>query len=262
MEVNAVWLELFLLDNAVMNALMLRAAAAMCSAKVPFWRMFCFSLGGAVYAAFAFSYPFLGTLTMKLVTGLLMALCIPVRTVRAYLHHALSVFFAAFLSGGLCICLALVLGGSMKNGVLLASFPLRAALLGALGVSFLPRALRYVLARNAKNAVLVRLRLCYKGKEYLLDGIVDTGNLLTEPISALPVIVFYTRDFIGAGAGVPVLVRGAAGGNTILYAFKPDALYDCSTGTRLNALAALAPAPLKGASALVPPAALSAAHTE
>jgi stage II sporulation protein GA (sporulation sigma-E factor processing peptidase) len=262
MEVNAVWLELFLLDNAVMNALMLRAAAAMCSVKVSFWRIFCFSLGGAIYAAFAFSYPFLGTLPMKLVTGLIMALCIPVRTVRAYLHHALSIFFAAFLSGGLCICLALVLGGSMKNGVLMASFPLRAALMGALGVSFLPRALRYVLARNAKNAASVRLKLCHKGKEYLLDGIVDTGNFLTEPISELPVVVFYVRDFIGSGIGVPVLVRGASGGNTILYAFKPDALYDCSTGARLHALAALAPAPMKSASALVPPAALSAVHTE
>ncbi len=255
------WLELFLLDNTVMNVLMLRAAAAMCSVKVPFWRMFFFSLGGAVYAAFAFSYPFLGTLPMKLVTGLLMALCIPVRTVRAYLHHALSIFFAAFLSGGLCICLALVLGGSMKNGVLMASVPLRAALVGALGASFLPRALRYVLARNAKSAAKVRLRLCHKGKEYLLDGIVDTGNFLTEPISALPVVVFYARDFTGGG-GVPVLVRGAAGGNTILYAFKPDALYDCSTGARLHALAALAPTPMKGASALVPPAALSVAYTE
>ena len=250
------WLELFLLDNAVMNALMLRAAAAMCSCKAPFWRTFLFSFGGAVYAAFAFSHPLMGTLPMKLLTGLLMALALPSKSVRAYLIHALCVFFSAFLTGGLCVCLALALGGGLQNGVLLASVPLRAALAGALLASFLPRGLRALLARNAKSASAVRLRLCHKGREYLLEGIVDTGNFLTEPLSALPVVVFYARGFPGAG-GVPVPVRGATGGPAaVLYAFAPEALYDRATGARLNALVALAPAPMRGVDALVPPAAL------
>ncbi|MCE5236755.1 MAG: sigma-E processing peptidase SpoIIGA [Eubacteriales bacterium] len=254
------WLELFLLDNAVMNALLLRAAAAVCSAKAPFWRTLAFSLGGAVYAAFAFSYPVMGSLPMKLLTGLLMALALPAKSLRAYLAHALCVFFSAFLTGGLCICLALALGGRLQNGALLASVPLRAALWGALLASFLPRALRAVLARNIKAASSVRLRLCHKGKEYLLGGIVDTGNFLTEPLSALPVVVFYAPGFPGSG-GMPVVVRGAAGSaETVLYAFKPDALYDNATGARLNALVALAPAPMRGVEALVPPAALGPAH--
>jgi stage II sporulation protein GA (sporulation sigma-E factor processing peptidase) len=254
-----VWLELFLLDNAVMNALMLHAAAAMCSSKIPFWRMLAFSFGGALYAAVTFSYPVMGLLPFKLITGLIMTLALPFKTMRAYLTHALCLFFAAFLTGGLCICLALAMGGGMENGFLLASVPLRAALVGALVASFLPRALRAVLARNLKSAVHVRLKLCHGQKEYLLDGIVDTGNFLTEPLSALPVVVFYAEGFPPC-SGLPVPARGATGSETVLYAFAPDALIDCATGARLNALVALAPAPMKSGGALVPPTALSSLY--
>ncbi len=254
------WLELFVLDNAVMNLLILRAAAAMCSCKTSLWRTLAFSFGGAVYAVFAFSFPAMGSLLLKLLTGLVMALALPVKSVRAYLLHALCVFFAAFLTGGLCICLTLALGGGLQNGVLMASLPLRAALLSALAASFLPRALRAVLARNARSASIVRLRLCHGGREYPLNGIVDTGNFLVEPISALPVVVFYVNGFRG-GEGLPVPMRGAGGEVVLLHAFMPDALYDCAAGTRLNTLMALAPAPLKGVDALIPPAALGAPHT-
>ncbi len=255
------WLELFLLDNAVMNALILRAAAAMCSSKIPFWRMLAFSFGGALYAAVAFSYPVMGLLPFKLITGLSMALALPFKTARAYITHTLCLFFAAFLTGGLCICLALAMGGGVKNGFLLASVPLRAVLVGALAASFLPRALRGVLARNLKNTLSVQLKLCHGEKEYLLDGIVDTGNFLTEPLSALPVVLFYAEGFPPCG-GLPLPARGAAGNETVLYAFTPDALIDCATGARIHALVALAPAPMKCGGALVPPTALSSLHTK
>ncbi|MEG1547545.1 MAG: sigma-E processing peptidase SpoIIGA [Clostridia bacterium] len=249
------YIELFLLDNTLMNILMLRIAAAVCSIKLPAWRMALAAALGAVFAAFALGCALLLTLPFKLITGLLMALALPFNSIRSYMFNALAVFLAAFVTGGITICLAYC-GGTLQNGMAIVSLPVRIALMAAVAATVMPTAMRKLFARSGLGCRgVLHIRHC--GKEYSLTAIVDTGNSLYEPISGLPVTVVFQPELMKF-ATIPIPVA-SLGGKRILYAFMPERLqFELKSTVTLNSFLAVSEEPLCGVSAIVPPAAIPA----
>ncbi len=94
--------ELFLLDNLLMDYLILRLAAVFASVRLRALPALCAAAAGAVYALLATAYvPTLNTLVPKLLLGLVMALPLGRgRSRRAYLRGLACLYLAAFLSGG------------------------------------------------------------------------------------------------------------------------------------------------------------------
>ncbi len=91
--------------------------------------------------------------------------------------------------------------------------------------------------RNNKIGRIKQIRICFAGKDILLDAIPDSGNLLTEPLSGRPCI------FIGARALQSLLGReGAAEFLSVLAGDVP----------RLGGGILLIPAKTVGGSALLP----------
>lgn len=231
------YIELFLLDNAIYNALMIRLAAAICSRRIRAWRIALFSILGAVYAAFAIHSPLLMSLPFKLISGLVMALCFPLAGLKSYAFSALSLFLSAFIMGGLAITLTLALGGEFSAGFMIASTPVRIAFITAAIACFLPNAMRGMLKRKARG--IVKLKLMHDGKTYELSGMIDSGNGLCDPISSLPVIVAHMKGF-SCAANIPI-PAATVNGSVTLMAFLPQRLiYD---GQELHALIALSPNP-------------------
>ena len=246
------YIELFLLDNFLMNLLTLRAAAAMLSRKMKGSRAALVSFAGAAAAA-AGGTMFI-TLPVKLASTLLMALAFPLHSFRELMHSAAALFLSAAVAGGAVLLAALAFGGTLRGGVIYGAIPLRAALLGAAAVAFMPRSIRKILSRRVRNEQIVHIKYefaapnsnrCEKNKSSheskssgitILKrdkrifsaeclGIIDTGNALSEPISGLPVIVLGAKrhsEFAQA-ANVPIPMRTAAG-ESLLFGLKPKKL--------------------------------------
>ena len=243
------YIELFLLDNFVMDCLMLRIAAALGARRLPARRMLLASALGACGAWAALFFPVLMSLPGKAVSGLLFALAFPAKSLREYGHAAAAVFAAAFLTGGLVFALALCFDGGMRGGVVLASLPVRTALYAALAAAFLPNLIRRLRARRARAGIHTVVMLCAAGREYRLDALTDTGNALVEPLSGKPVIVAYLPE-LAEYAHIPI-PTATAGGTGILYALRPERL--SINGRESEALLALSSVPLHGTEALLPP---------
>ena len=186
MEVS---IEGFLLDNLLMNLLMLRLCSALSGLPVRRLAGFGAALLGAIYALL--SVAVLPALTLpipKLLLGC--ALVLPmVYHRRDYGRALLFLYLSACLMGGVMLCVCILFGGSLTNGVLIGTVPLRIALLGAALCALLPRLFRELRRMFDSRQKQVRLRISFSDRTVELMALVDSGNLLTEPVSGKPVVI-------------------------------------------------------------------------
>ena len=250
------YIEVFLLDNMLMDWLILRLAAALGGYPLAPARTIAGSLGGALYALGAVFWPLAGGLVGKVAAGCLLALALSPRSWRDYGMCLLCLFAAAFVAGGFALALALSTGGTVRQGAVWGGLPLRTGICVALGVSFLPGAARRILYRRRSGRL--RLALEYGGQRYELEAIIDSGSSLYDPLTSLPVIVAHIPA-LAPDAHIPVPIKTVQG-NGILFAFKPQSI--TLNGRPVKCLVGLSPSPLQGTEALVPPGALPAAIGE
>ena len=241
------YIELFLLDNMLMDMLICRLAAAICGRRLHIQRALAFSAAGAVCAAFAHTVPRLNTLPCKILLCLIMAFALPCKGVREYLAGLAGMCAAAFIIGGSAFFAVYATGGA-ANGSLIGGVPLRIMLFAASAAAAMPSIARRLRQRRIQNQTTHILTITRHGQTYTLSAMVDSGSSLIEPVSGLSVAVAYIPEETG-DISIPI---STVQGSGILMAFRPDrAEYG---GVELDILVALSDKPL--AQALLPPAAL------
>lgn len=248
------YIELFLLDNLLMNLIILRLASAMISVRANILLTTLFALAGAAVAALgAGGVKVLLSPIVKLILTALMSFALPARGLKRRTLAFLAAFVSAAAVGGAVMLTALLFGGEMRFGAVYCGLSLRTALLGGALAAFLPNLIRRILSRRIGNSQTVRLNILLKtGERIECAALIDSGNLLFEPVSALPVIVLSAKKYAGAAklADIPIPARTAGGGCT-LHALKPLRIF--INGSEVDAIVAFSAA----RTALVP---LSLAH--
>ncbi len=77
-----------------------------------------------------------------------------------------------------------------KNGFLTGTYPIKVIFLGAIvGLTIVSIAFKIIKNRLSKNDMFCEVRIIYKEKEAQIHTMIDTGNLLKDPITKIPVIV-------------------------------------------------------------------------
>ena len=101
--------------------------------------------------------------------------------------------------------LLLTMGQAGPGGVFLSTVPLRAAVYGLCLLPPLIRGVRYLVHRGYEGRCLRSITLTVGKKSFRVTAFVDSGNLLTEPLSGLPVVLV---EGIDLPAGRPLAVEG------------------------------------------------------
>lgn len=193
-RLTVVYLDSLLLLNMGLDALLLRAAARLSRAGTNWRRTLLAAALGAVYAAavLLLPWPWLSHPLTRLIAAAAMArLC----SRRATLSLLLLFLLLSCALAGVALGLTLTGVGSMSHGALLpvtltdGRFLL---LCGAVTYVACAVAARLLPMRKTRT---VPVLLCCQGRRVLLRALVDTGNLLQDPLS---------------GKGVPVVYAGAA----------------------------------------------------
>lgn len=237
------YIELFLLDNLLMNLIILRLASAMISVRANILLTTLFALAGAAVAALgAGGVKVLLSPIVKLILTAFMSLALPAHGAKRRVLAFLAAFVSAAAVGGVVMLTALLFGGEMRFGAVYSGLSLRTALLGGALAAFLPNLIRRILSRRIENSQTVRLSILLKtGEKIECAALIDSGNLLFEPVSALPVIVLSAKKYAGAAklADIPIPAR-TAGGGCMLYALKPLRIF--INGSEVDALIAFSEA--------------------
>lgn len=204
--------ELFLLDNLLMNWLVLRLASVLVGKRLRYYVSLPASAAGALYALLSMTAaPFLLSVWPKLLFGALLA-CVLMVNRRGYWKCLIALYLSAFLLGGTMFGLAMLLGGEVSGGALIGTVPLRVLLITAALCFFLPRAALSLLAAYRSRMRHVRVRVDLADRSFIVWALVDSGNLLTEPVSGLPVIIVKAGLLPNEpGRPVPYAAMGADG---------------------------------------------------
>ena len=213
-------IEWFVIQNLGMNALILTLAARMASVRAERLRVLCAALLGCFYAVCAY-LPHGGWLLGILPRTAVCALMVLIlcgrrsgewsRTLRIFAF----VWVATLLLGGTGAGLMYMLGASGYS-------PLAALITALLGGTVL---LFLTAERNrTRSSSVVQLTIVCGNRAVRFPAAVDTGNVLVEPLSNLPVIVVEKRMLRGIARGRPYrrVPFASVGGEGVLPAFLPD----------------------------------------
>ena len=215
------YIEIFILDNFLMDLLITRLAAALLSVRPPLFRQMGACFCSALIAALAaYRLPALSSPWLRLPQLAALTLALPFSGVRGFAKAAGTTLFSTLVTGGCALAAAVLTGGGLESGFVSGGIGLRAALFGALAASFLPRAARKMLLRRLPKELSARLELRHAGLELRFTAAVDTGDRLTEPISGLPVAIVRCEALEGA-ARLPIPTVTPAG-RSVLWGFRPE----------------------------------------
>ena len=245
-------IEWFLLDNGMMNYLILRIACVMCGGRARHGRMLLFAAFGAGYALLSMTRaPVLKLFLPKLLLGGVMAVALIERP-RAFLKALVCLYLAACMMGGVMLGLLMLFGGSFRGGAYVGTVPVRLALLCACVALVLPRCIVSVLHAIRLRSLHVRVMLRFDDRTLTLTALCDTGNLLIEPMSGLPVMIVRPGLLPHDRKGRPVAFR-SVGGSGLLTAIRPDeAVAYLETPRYLTLLAAESAHGISAADAILP----------
>lgn len=242
--------EPFLIDNTLMNCCVYLLAAAWMGVRIRICPTVFISLLGACYAfASLFLVPLLREPYCKLPCFLLLSLPL-FRRSGGILKPIPFILLSAALTGGAAMLLTLQLGGTVyADGTMIGTISLRAAMLSAVCALCLPRLIRKLLSVRKRQALHTELAVSLAEHQYRLDALIDSGNLLKEPISGLPVILI-DRDVDRPLRPIPF---AKASIQDVLYGERPISVTLPQYGNAaIDCFLAKAPEPIGSAQAILP----------
>ena len=243
------YIEIFLLDNLLLNLLIVRLAAVMLSVRPPLYRQTGAAFISALTAALAaYKLPWLGSPLLRLPLLALISAAIPFKGAKGLIIAMSATLVSTLIVGGGTFALALIDGGGFENGSISGGITLRTMLISLALMSLIPSAIRRILRRRLAAQTSVRVLIAHKGILRRFDGIIDTGNTLAEPVSGMSVVIVRCPA-LKRFAKIPVPTTTAAG-RTWLMCFQPDSI--SVDGREVECMVALTDERLS-AEAVVPP---------
>ena len=191
-----VYVDVVLFENLCMNYIILFGTGYIIKLKIKHWRILVSSSIGAVYAILAYMgiFPLYANIVVKIILSLCMVyIAFNPKNIKAIIKELALFYLVSFALGGCAFALLYIVRPQdifMKDGVYIGTYPLKIALLGGIvGFIITYVAFKVVKTRMNKNELIYEIVLKINEKELTTKVMLDTGNMLKDPISNNPVIL-------------------------------------------------------------------------
>ena len=191
-----IYIDVIILENLIMNYIILYATGIIVKAKINYIRIFFASLIGAIYATteYCSNITIYSNVILKLILSIIIIyIAFYPQNIKKMCKQLLIFYVTTFTFGGVATYLIYVLKPQniiIKNGIYVGNYILKVIFLAAiLGSVIIIVSFKIIKNKINKKDMFCKIRIKLNGKEILLNTMVDTGNMLKEPISGLPVIV-------------------------------------------------------------------------
>lgn len=195
-ETVTIYVDIVLLENLCMNYIILFGTAYIIKIKVKHIRILLASLIGAVYAVLAYAEVF--PIYANLITKIILSICMTYiafnpKKLKGLIKELILFYLVSFALGGCAFALLYIVRPQdifMKNGVYIGTYPLKIALLGGItGFVITYVAIKIVKTRITKNEIIYKAIIKIEEQEIEINVLLDTGNMLKDPISGDAVIM-------------------------------------------------------------------------
>ena len=191
-----IYIDVVFLENLVMNSIILVASGIILKKKMKWIRIILASSLGAIYTIIGYIsvLEIYSNLILKVILSILIIyIAFNPQTVKQLWKDVLIFYLTSFVFGGVAFALIYVVKPQdilMKNGLFLGTYPLKTVLLAAI-VAFIIiiAAFAIVKTKFSKKDMFCDVEVELNNKKIKTRAMIDTGNLLKEPITNTPVIV-------------------------------------------------------------------------
>lgn len=191
-----IYVDVVLIENLCMNYIILFATAYIAKLKIYHLKILISSFIGAVYAILVYAnvFPLYSNLIVKIMLSMSMVyIAFKPRNMKIMFKELMLFYLISFSLGGCAFALLYIVRPQeilMKNGVYIGLYPIKIILLGGI-VGFVVTyiAFNVVKTRANKKRLIYDIEIQIEDEKLETKLILDTGNMLKDPISNDPVIL-------------------------------------------------------------------------
>ncbi len=191
-----IYLDVVLIENLIMNYIILYATGIILKNKIKHIRLILASLLGAIYSVIAY-IPILkiySNFILKIILSIIIIyIAYNPQNVKQLWKQILIFYMTSFVFGGAAFALIYIVKPQeifMKNGLFLGTYPLKTILLGSIVAFFIIiTSFKIVKTKISKKDMFCKVKVKINNEILDTQVMIDTGNLLKEPITNTPVIV-------------------------------------------------------------------------
>lgn len=191
-----IYIDIVLIENLIMNYIILFTTAVVLKIKVNHIRFILASLLGAGYSIIAYMgiIKVYSSIILKIILSVLIIyIAFNPQNIKKMCKDLLLFYLVSFVFGGAAFALIYIIKPQnilMKNGLFLGTYTLKTVMLGAV-VAFCIIIGAFAIIKNkiSKKDMFCEIEILINQKKIKTKAMIDTGNMLKEPITNVPVIV-------------------------------------------------------------------------
>lgn len=191
-----IYIDIVLIENLIMNYIILFATGIILKIKRNNLRLIIGSLIGAVYTVMTY------IITIKLYSNFFVKILLSIimvyisynpQSIKKMWKQLVVFYLTSFVFGGAAFALIYIVKPQeilMKNGLFLGTYPLKSVILSAI-IAFIIIITTFKIVKNkiSKKDIYKNVKIYIEGKCIAVKAMLDTGNMLKEPITGKSVIV-------------------------------------------------------------------------
>ena len=199
-----VYLDLIFIENVLMNYIILFATTVIVKNKTRYKQMklLLSSIIGSIYAVIIYldiltTYSNIFT---KVVLSIVMVyIAFSPSNLKQLLKDLIIFYFTSFIFGGCTFALIYFLkpeNVQINNGVFVGIYPIKVTIIAGC-IAFIVTQIAFTLNKsrlNTKNQY-IEIEIMFKNNKVKTKALIDSGNLVKDPISNLPVIILERNEF-------------------------------------------------------------------
>lgn len=191
-----IYIDVVFFENLIMNSIILIATGIILKQKIKWIRILLSSSLGAIYSIMTYisTLQIYSNFLLKIILSIIIIyIAYNPQTVKQLWKSILIFYLTSFVFGGAAFALIYIIRPQdilMRNGLFLGTYPLKTVILAAI-VAFviLITAFTIVKSKLNKKDMFCEVEVLLDDKAIKTKAMIDTGNLLKEPISNTPVII-------------------------------------------------------------------------
>lgn len=191
-----VYLDVVLIENLCMNYIILFATSYILKIKQKHIMMILSSLLGGIYAIATYMgvLKIYSNIFFKIVLSIIMIyLAFTPNTIKLLIKELIFFYLISFVFGGCAFALLYFIKPQnilIRNGSYVGTYPIKIAILGGIvGFTIIVIALKLIKSKLRKKDISYEITIWLGEKNITTTAILDTGNMLKDPITSMPVII-------------------------------------------------------------------------
>ena len=191
-----IYLDVVLIENLCMNYIILFATSYILKMKRRHFRIILSALLGSIYSILSYMQimEVYSNIFVKIIISIVMIyIAYLPKNIKEMFKELVFFYLTSFAFGGCAFALLYFIKPEeilMRNGVLIGTYPLKVALLGGI-IGFVILSISFHILRTKinKRNIFCKLRINIDKKTIQVNALIDTGNMLREPITNTPVVI-------------------------------------------------------------------------